>query len=60
MTSKWNPQAAEIIELIRTRLEGARQLLEEYKVNHAVSMARVADLEAILEDAEKSGGPDNA
>ena len=60
MNSKWNPQAAAIIDAIQKRLIVARQRLEEDHVNVTVSRARVGDLTSILAEAEKSGGLFNA
>ena len=60
MNSKWNPQAAAIIDAIQKRLIVARQRLDEDHVNVTVSRARVGDLMSILAEAEKSGGLFNA
>ena len=69
-TTKWTPQAAEIIDLIHEYLKQARQHRDADNINAALSRERVNDIEAILENIEEmeerfkkekiSGGPDNA
>ena len=52
--------AASIVKKIRARLEEAQQRLEADELTVARSRERVEDIQAILDDAEKEGGPDNA
>ena len=52
--------AASIIRNIQARLWEAQEQLKADELNAAKSRDRVADIQAILDEAEKEGGPDNA